>query len=215
MVTRRKLSDRQERILAFIKNFMSDHQFPPTIRDIQTGCEVSSTSVVDYNLQILQREGYLRRLPEVSRGIELLGMHSAARNNVARLPIYGSIAAGEPLHVPSAASRYSDDFESMDVPVALLNGKDDAYGLRVKGDSMIDAFIADGDLVIMQPTANPDVGDMVAAELDGRDEVTLKRFFIEGDTVRLQPENATMEPILVPADSVQVRGRVIGVIRSF
>ncbi len=215
MVTRRKLSDRQERILAFIKNFMSDHQFPPTIRDIQTGCEVSSTSVVDYNLQILQREGYLRRLPEVSRGIELLGMHSAARNNVARLPIYGSIAAGEPLHVPSAASRYSDDFESMDVPVALLNGKDDAYGLRVKGDSMIDAFIADGDLVIMQPTANPDVGDMVAAELDGRDEVTLKRFFIEGDTVRLQPENATMEPIRVPADSVQVRGRVIGVIRSF
>ena len=215
MTTTKKLSERQSRILEYIKQFMSEHQFPPTVRDIQAGCEISSTSVVDYNLHILQRHGYLRRLPEVSRGIELLGEHAAARSNVATIPIYGSIAAGEPLHIPSVASRHSDEFESYDVPLSMVSGKENAYGLRVKGDSMIDAFIADGDLVIMQPIDAPNTGDMVAAELRDGDEVTLKRFFLEGGTVRLQPENATMEPIRVPAENVKVRGRVIGVIRSF
>ena len=211
----RKLSDRQSRILEFIKEFMRNHQFPPTVRDIQAGCEISSTSVVDYNLHILQRHGYLRRLPEVSRGIELLGEHAAARTNVATIPIYGSIAAGEPLHIPSVASRHSDEFESIDVPSTMISGKENAYGLRVKGDSMIDAFIADGDLVIMQPLDIPNRGDMVAAEIKDREEVTLKRFFLEGDVVRLQPENPTMEPIRVAAENVLVRGRVVGVIRSF
>ena len=215
MTTTKKMSERQSKILEFIKLFMSEHQFPPTVRDIQKGCEISSTSVVDYNLHILQRQGHLRRLPDVSRGIELLGEHAAARSNMATIPIYGSIAAGEPLHIPSVASRHSDEFESYDVPLSMVSGRDNAYGLRVKGDSMIDAFIADGDLVIMQPIDTPNTGDMVAAELGDREEVTLKRFFLEGGTVRLQPENATMEPIMVPADSVTVRGRVIGVIRSF
>ena len=214
MTTTKKLSERQSKILEFIKQFMRDHQFPPTVRDIQAGCEISSTSVVDYNLHILQRHGYLRRLPEVSRGIELLGEHAAARSNTATIPIYGNIAAGEPLHTPSVASRYNDEFESFDVPLSMVSGKDNAYGLRVKGDSMIDAFIADGDLVIMQPIDTPNTGDMVAAELSDRDEVTLKRFFLEGSTVRLQPENATMDPIRIPAEQVKVRGRVIGVIRS-
>ena len=215
MTTTKRLSERQSKILEFIKKFMSEHQFPPTVRDIQAGCEISSTSVVDYNLHILQRHGYLRRLPEVSRGIELLGEHAAARLNVTTIPIYGNIAAGEPLHTPSVASRHSDEFESIDVPRSMVSGEDNAYGLRVKGDSMIDAFIADGDLVIMQPIDIPNTGDMVAAELRDRDEVTLKRFFLEGGTVRLQPENATMAPIRVPAENVKVRGRVIGVIRSF
>ena len=214
MRPKKKLSERQTRILEFIKKFMTEHQFPPTVRDIQGGCEISSTSVVDYNLHILQRHGYLKRLPEVSRGIELLGEHAISRSNVAAIPIYGSIAAGEPLHIPSVASRDSDEFESYDVPLSMVNGKENAYGLRVKGDSMIDAFIADGDLVIMQPVDIPNTGDMVAAELRDREEVTLKRFYLEGSTVRLQPENANMDPILVPAESVRVRGRVIGVIRS-
>ena len=214
MTTTKKLSERQSKILAFIKKFMSEHQFPPTVRDIQGGCEISSTSVVDYNLHILQRHGYLRRLPEVSRGIELLGEHAAARSNVVSIPVYGNIAAGEPLHIPSVTSRHSDEFESFDVPLSMVSGKENSFGLRVKGDSMIDAFIADGDLVIMQPIETPNTGDMVAAELSDGEEVTLKRFFLEGGTVRLQPENATMEPIRVPAENVRVRGRVIGVIRS-
>lgn len=209
-----KLSERQQRILDFIREFMGEHQFPPTVRDIQGGCEISSTSVVDYNLHILQREGYLRRLPEVSRGIELVGGFRNFSDNIVSIPIVGSIAAGLPLHIPAAGSREVDEFEHVELPAFLTKGKPDVYGLRVKGTSMIDAFIADGDLVLMEPITQPQTGDMVAAELIDRDEVTLKRFYLEGDTVRLQPENATMEAIRVPAENVAVRGRVVGVIRS-
>lgn len=208
-----KLSPRQDRILDYIREFMEDHQFPPTVRDIQGGCEISSTSVVDYNLHILQREGYLRRLPEVSRGIELVGMQRGPKMDIVSVPLVGNIAAGLPLHIPAAGDRQMDEFETMDLPSFLTGGKTDVYGLRVKGNSMIDAFIADGDLVLMEPVSKAETGDMVAAEID-MEEVTLKRFFLEGNTVRLQPENPTMEPIIVAADRVVIRGRVVGVIRS-
>jgi repressor LexA len=210
-----KLSERQQGILEFIRNFMDEHQFPPTVRDIQAGCDISSTSVVDYNLHILQREGYLRRLPEVSRGIELLDGSRGIRRDTVSVPIIGSIAAGEPLHIPAAGAREVDEYETIDLPPFLMRGKSEVYGLRVKGESMIDAFIADGDLVLMEPTTQARTGEMVAAVIADRDEVTLKRFFLEGDTVRLQPENPTMEPIIIPAAHVAVRGRVVGVIRSY
>ena len=212
---KRKLSPRQQRILDFIGDFMDEHQFPPTVRDIQAGCEISSTSVVDYNLHILQREGHLRRLPEVSRGIELLGA-SARRwsRDAVPVPVLGNIAAGEPLPIPSSESWASDEFENIDLPTSLTKGKDNVYALRVKGTSMIDAFVADGDLILLEPISQPENGDMVAAWLTDREEVTLKRFYLEGDKVRLQPENSTMDPITVPADKVAVRGRVVGVVRN-
>lgn len=213
MKVKGKLSPRQDRILEYIRGFMEDHQFPPTVRDIQGGCEISSTSVVDYNLHILQREGFLRRLPEVSRGIELVGVQRGSRMDVVSVPLVGNIAAGQPLHIPAAGDRQTDEFETMDLPSFLTGGKTNVYGLRVKGDSMIDAFIADGDLVLMEPTSQVESGDMVAAEID-KEEVTLKRFFLEGDTVRLQPENAALDPIILPANRVVIRGRVVGVIRS-
>ena len=212
---KRMLSPRQQRILDFIKVFMDERQFPPTVRDIQAGCEVSSTSVVDYNLQILNNEGYLRRLPEVSRGIELLdGSPRGTRRDLARVPILGTIAAGEPLHIPSSSSWHTEEHESLDLPFFLTNGKTDVYALRVKGLSMIDAFIDDGDLVLLEPILQPENGDMVAAWLTDQEEVTLKRFYMSGDTVRLQPANATMDPITLPADKVAVRGRVVGVVRT-
>lgn len=213
MKVKGKLSPRQDRILEYIRGFMEDHQFPPTVRDIQGGCEISSTSVVDYNLHILQREGFLRRLPEVSRGIELVGVQRGSRMDVVSVPLVGNIAAGQPLHIPAAGDRQTDEFETMDLPSFLTGGKTNVYGLRVKGDSMIDAFIADGDLVLMEPTSQVESGDMVAAEID-KEEVTLKRFFLEGDTVRLQPENTALDPIILPANRVVIRGRVVGVIRS-
>ena len=211
----RKLSPRQQGMLDFIADFMDDHQFPPTVRDIQAGCEISSTSVVDYNLQILQREGYLRRLPEVSRGIELLdGVSRGSRRDMVRVPVLGSIAAGEPLHIPSQDTWHDDDIEGVEVPSSLTKGRANVYGLRVKGNSMIDALVADGDLVLLEPVPQPETGDMVAAWLTDRDETTLKRFYIEGDQVRLQPANETMEPITVPAENVAVRGKVVGVFRQ-
>ena len=211
----RKLSPRQQGMLDFIADFMDEHHYPPTVRDIQDGCEISSTSVVDYNLRILQREKYLRRQPEVSRGIELLdGVSRGARRDVARVPVVGSIAAGEPLHVPAQDIAQDDEFESVDVPAFLTNGRQNVFGLRVKGSSMIDALVADGDLVLMEPTAHPETGDMVAAWLTDRDETTLKRFYLEGDQVRLEPANETMSPITVPAENIAVRGRVVGVFRQ-
>lgn len=212
---KRKLSPRQQMILDFIYKFMDEHQFPPTVRDIQAGCDISSTSVVDYNLHILQREGYLRRLPEVSRGIELLdGARKGARRDVVRVPILGNIAAGEPLPIPSEETWRDPELESVELPSFLTKGKIDIYALRVKGFSMIDALIADGDLVLLEPLAQPENGDMVAAWLTDKQEVTLKRFYLEGNKVRLQPENTTMEPIVIPANKVAVRGRVVGVVRA-
>ncbi len=194
---------------------MDEHQFPPTVRDIQGGCEVSSTSVVDYNLRILQRDGYLNRLPDVSRGIELLdgGPRRLAKDTV-RVPILANIAAGEPLHIPDGGSREADEFETLDLPAFLTKGRTDVFGVRVKGSSMIDACVLDGDLVLLEPIVQPNNGDMVAAWLTDREETTLKHFFLEGDTVRLQPANETMSPITVSAENVAVRGRVVGVVRT-
>lgn len=212
---KKKLSTKQEAIVEFIKGFLEDHHFPPTVRDIQAGCEISSTSVVDYNLRILQREGYIRRRSEVSRGIELLKDSSgreARPDNVVAVPVFGSIAAGEPLHIPGAATR-SDADEVVDLPSFLTRGNPEVFAVRVKGESMIDALVADGDLVVLEPAVDARNGEMVAAEING-DEVTLKHFFIQNGTVTLQPANAQIDPIVVPADKVQVRGKVVGVVRS-
>ena len=126
----------------------------------------------------------------------------------------GNIAAGEPLPIASSDSWQAEALENIDLPSSLTKGKSDVYALRVKGISMIDAFIADGDLVLLEPVVQPENGDMVAAWLTDQEEVTLKRFYMEGDTVRLQPANGTMAPITVPADKVAVRGRIVGVVRT-
>ena len=212
---KKPLSQRQQGILDFIYQFMDEHQFPPTVRDIQGGCDVSSTSVVDYNLRILQRDGYLNRLPDVSRGIELLdGGPRRPAKDIVRVPIVANIAAGEPLHVGDTTSRAADEFETLDLPAFLTKGRPDVFGVRVKGSSMIDACVIDGDLVLLEPVVQPNNGDMVAAWLIDREETTLKHFFLEGDTVRLQPANETMDPIMVPAANVAVHGRVVGVVRT-
>jgi repressor LexA len=212
---KKKLSDRQQRMLAFIRGFLDEHQYPPTVRDIQAGCEVSSTSVVDYNLRILQRDGYLRRDAEVSRGIELLGeVASAVRGDLMRVPVFGSIAAGEPMHVPPSDTWRTPEVESVEMPGFLTRDNPDVFAVRVKGESMIDALVADGDLVLMEPVSEPREGDMVAALLTDRDEFTLKHFHMENGVVTLHPANKAMEPIKVPAENVTVQGRVVGVVRT-
>lgn len=210
-----KISHRQQEILEFIQTFMDERQFPPTVRDIQAGCNISSTSVVDYNLHKLQQVGLLRRLPEVSRGIELIGEGlKGSRRDVVSIPVMGNIAAGEPLHVPDSPAVGEEGYDEIDLPASMVPGSRNVFALRVKGESMIDALVADGDLVLLEPTSQASNGDMVAAWLNDEGETTLKRFFIEGDTVRLQPENSTMEPIRVPASNVSVRGKVVGVFRT-
>ena len=218
----RTLSPRQKSILEFIKNFISQEHFPPTIRDIQSGCGVSSTSVVNYNLQILQREGYLNRLAGGARGIEVTDKAKLGDDNsqpvFPTIPILANIAAGDPISLPGTVhctiGAEDSPVETIEVPPSMTQGKSNVYGLRVKGTSMIDAFVADGDLVLLEPVTNPTNGDMVAALLTDDEEVTLKRFYLEGGTVRLQPENSEMEPISVAADRVAIQGRVVGVVRT-
>ena len=215
---KRPLSKRQQAILGYIQTFMSENSYPPTVRDIQMGCEISSTSVVDYNLQILQREGFLQRKREVSRGIELLGEAASVAadslRNLISVPVLGNIAAGEPLPVANTGPWNDADFDKVDLPPFLTKGRDNVFALRVKGESMIDALVGDGDLVLLEPITQPQNGDMVAAWLQDREEATLKHFYLEGDQVRLVPANSQMRPITVAATNVSVKGRVVGVVRT-
>ena len=211
----KKLSPKQQCILEFIEQFLDNHQYPPSVRDIQTGCDISSTSVVDYNLRILQREGYIRREAEVSRGIELLqGNIPNSSRNMVRIPVLGNIAAGEPLGIPPSDTWHTAGIENVELPSFLTQGKSEVFAVRVKGESMIDALVADGDLILMEPVTDPRNGDMVAAMFKDKEEITLKHFHMKGGTVTLQPANSTMDPIHVPAENISVQGRVIGVIRS-
>ncbi|MBI2909995.1 MAG: transcriptional repressor LexA [Chloroflexi bacterium] len=209
----RTLSERQQRILSFLNRFLEEKGYPPSIRDIGKACGVSSTSVVDYNLDILEREGYLRRDRDVSRGIELLGK-DRNRNRTVRVPVIGRIAAGEPIPVPSAdAWDTTASADTLEVTREVTGGREAVYALRVRGNSMIDALIGDGDIVLMQHTSAAENGEMVAVWLKAEKEATLKKLYREKDRVRLQPANAEMKPFYADPDNVEVQGRVIGVIR--
>ena len=209
------LNGRQQEIVGFVQEYHLDHSYMPSVREIQAACDISSTSVVDYNLRILEREGYVRRSPDISRGLELVGTgDKQAQIEVFQVPVLGSIAAGEPIPVPESEGLRSEGSETITLPSELATrNPEDLFALRVKGYSMIDALITDGDVVVLTPTSQARNGDMIAAWLPLEETATLKRFFLEGDQVRLQPENKQMDPIIVPASDVQVHGRVVGVIR--
>jgi repressor LexA len=209
----KKLSDKQKRIVAFIGRFFDERGYPPTIRDIQSGCKLSSTSVVDYNLNILEERGYLSRHADVSRGIRLLNRPAAA-DAVTAVPVIGMIAAGEPIPVPTPDTwDVAAVSETMDVPSGLTRGHGNIYALRVKGLSMVDALINDGDIVLMQPVNAVENGEMAAVWLKAEKEATLKKVYVEPDRVRLQPANAQMNPIYADPDNVEIQGKVVAVVR--
>jgi repressor LexA len=206
------LSGKQQSILRFLRDFIDEHDYPPSIRQIQDACEISSTSVVDYNLRALEKAGYIRRDREISRGIEVLGV--GRRLRMVPVPIIGTIAAGQPIPVPSNDTWTYDTSETIELPPDRVGNSDDVYALRVKGDSMIDALVNDGDIVIMRRADSAGDGDMVAAWLKDEQEATLKKFYREGDRVRLQPANRTMDPIYTDARNVEVQGKVIHISRD-
>lgn len=206
------LSPKQRQILDFIRRFIDRMNYPPSIRDIQVGCNISSTSVVDYNLKALERLGYIRRDREVSRAIELL-TGSGRRVRTVGVPVLGTIAAGQPIPVPSQDTWATVAEDTIEVTSDLTRGKENVFALRVKGTSMIDALINDGDTVLLEPASTADNGDMVAVWLKREGETTLKKFYHEGDRIRLQPANVTMEPIYTDPENVEIQGKVVGVIR--
>jgi repressor LexA len=213
------LSARQREILAYIEEFVRSNGYPPAIRQIQEKLDISSTSVVAYNLKALENKKLIKREGKVSRGISLPASVALAPAQVSRViagqvRVLGTITAGQPLPNPEDTS--TSDAEMVDVPneVASPEKLSDVYALRVRGNSMIDALIADGDIVLMRYQEHAENGQMVAVRIEDDNAVTLKRFYNEGSRVRLQPANVTMDPIFVEAANVRVEGRVIGVMRS-
>jgi repressor LexA len=208
------LSTRQQRILGFVRRFIADKAYPPTIRDIVGGCGISSTSVADYNLAILEREGYIRRHKEVSRGIEILD-GTSVRSTKVTVPVIGQIAAGEPIPVPAADSWSTvAAADTIEIPPGLLRDNEEVYALKVKGLSMIDALINDGDIVLMQHASTVENGEMAAVWLKNEKTATLKKVYVSPDRVRLQPANSQMKPIYTSPENVEIQGKVIGVIRQ-
>lgn len=226
MMARRKagLSERHKKILKFLEKFQDDNGFPPSIREIGENTNISSTSVVNYYLNQLEEMKYIERESNVSRGIRLIrtlegSLHKTAQaiSEMFTVPVVGRIVAGEPVPVPSSDFSYYDQETGIDIARSLLPPKEkteDLFALEVQGDSMIDAMVNDGDIVVMRPITTVENGEMVAVWLADRDETTLKYFFNENGKVRLQPANPLMKPIIIdnPAH-VQVQGKVVLVIR--
>lgn len=211
-----KLSSRQLEILKFIRSYHEEHQFMPAVREIQSACDLSSTSVVDYNLRILQREGAIRRSPDISRGLELTDqIGSSIASDHMNIPVVGPISAGLPLPVFNLESWNSEWAETISMPSSMLpRNSSELFALRVKGTSMVDALVDDGDIVVLRSTRDSLNGDMVAAWILSTEETTLKYLYREGDKVRLQPANHQMSPIFVSADDVEIHGKVVAVYRN-
>jgi repressor LexA len=205
------VTDRQRAILDYVRGFVDEHGYPPTVREIGESVGLRSPSTVHAHLAQLERAGHLRRDPTKPRAIELTDRRresESAPADVHRLPLVGEIAAGGPL----LAEQNVEDY--LAVPEPLSRGGEE-FLLRVKGDSMVNAGILDGDIVVVERRQDARNGEIVVAlagDDEGADEATVKRFFRDNGRVRLQPENDALEPIY--AEHVQILGKVIGVFRQ-
>ena len=211
------LGERHQRILEFIASYQREHKHPPSIREIGEHCAISSTSVVNYYLDQLEKSGHIERDRKISRGMRLTG--NTPLGDMLRVPVLGVIQAGEPIPVPSNADFGSFTPEdSVEVATSLMPAKEkgkELFALHVQGDSMIDAMINDGDIVILKPTQDARNGEMVAVWLSDRNETTLKYYYKEKDGYRLQPANPTMKPIMLKkTEALEIKGKVVMVIRK-
>jgi repressor LexA len=199
------LSEKQNNILNFIKKEILSKGYPPSVREICNAVGLKSTSTVHGHLERLEKKGIIRRDPTKPRAIEIIDESiSPIRREMVSVPIIGKVAAGEPLLAVENIEEY------FPIPTEYMPNKQ-TFMLNVKGNSMIDAGIYDGDLILVQQQNNADNQDIVVALVD--DSVTVKRFFREADHIRLQPENRFMEPIIL--DDVTILGKVIGLFRRF
>lgn len=234
------LSDRQQNILRFICSFFNKNNYPPTIREIGENVGISSTSVVNYNLAKLEDLKLLFRRKEVSRGLTLnweelrnselvtaLGLGDSVQapvstgreletsNGFLQVPVLGTIAAGEPIAVEPRDRANADEWVDVAYSTFNLTGNpDDYFALRVKGDSMVDASVLNGDVVILRHQQTANNGEMVAAWIEGDEETTLKFLYKEGANVRLEPANPNFDPIIRRAEQVLINGKVVSVMRS-
>jgi repressor LexA len=226
MAKRRKgLSERHKKILGVLQRYQDENGYPPSIREIGKQTGITSTSVVNYYLNQLEEEGYIERDRKISRGVRLvksLGEAAAAVRgaieDLIKVPVVGRIVAGAPMPVPGSDFSYYDQDSGVEIARSLLapgDKEEDLFALEVQGDSMVDAMVNDGDIVVMKKAQDARNGEMVAVWLTDRDETTLKYFYKENGGIRLQPANPTMQPIFVDNPrAVQVQGKVVMVIRQ-
>ena len=211
------LGERHQKILNFIQDYQRKYKHPPSIREIGESCGISSTSVVNYYLDQLEKTGHIERDRKISRGVRLTG--STPLGDLLRIPVLGRIQAGVPIPVPAASdfSPFTAE-DSVDIALSLMPAKEkgrELFALEVEGESMIDAMINDGDIVIMKQAQEAKNGEMVAVWLPDRNETTLKYFYKERDRYRLQPANPTMQPIYINrSDPLEIKGKVVMVIRK-
>ena len=199
------LTKRQREILDYLSEFIQQHGYAPSLEEVGRRFNLSSLATVHKHLTNLQEKGFIRRAWNRSRSVELLPSRAAGR--AVEVPVLGFVAAGMPIEaVPGN--------ETIAIPESLVSGKRDTYVLRVRGDSMIDEQIRDGDWVVVEDRKSADNGEMVIALVGGQD-ATLKKFYKENGRIRLQPANPTMEPMMFAPDQVQVQGVVVGVMRRY
>ena len=200
------LTIRQELIYDFICKYLDQHPYPPTVREIQNSLKIKSTSTVQYALNALEKHGYIIRTDGKMRSIEIpQTKNNSSVTNIMMTPIVGSVAAGEPIFADENITDYYP------LPSGTYTSSKKHFILEVRGNSMIDAGILDGDFVIVEQCNVADDGEIVAALID--DSATIKRFFKENDHIRLQPENKEMEPIIVKGELI-VLGKVVGLYRT-
>lgn len=217
-MAKRALTERQRRMLDFLQDFTVKNGYPPSIRQIGKAVGISSTSVVNYNLNRLVEEGYLDRDQKVSRGIRLtdkLMKATGTLGDIVRVPLVGRIFASEPVPMPGTDSPIYGADEAIEITRDLVPSGEDLFALEVKGDSMIDAMVSEGDIVVMKREPTWSNGDMVAVWLNDREETTLKYIYREGNHVRLQPANPNMEAIMIEnPEIIEVQGKVLLVLRQ-
>lgn len=236
----KNITENHIRILQVMEDFHEQYGYPPSIREIGDQAKISSTSVVNYYLDQMQAVGLIERDSKVSRGIrQLVSVREVMENPIAmaaaslqrkaqtvremvgdmlRVPIMGKIIAGSPMPVPQSDFDLYDAESAVEVAASMLPARerrDQLFALEVKGDSMIDAMVNEGDIVIMKRASSANNGEMVAVWLNEREETTLKYFYQEGKRIRLQPANPTMNPIFIdPPETVEIQGKVVMVIRQ-
>jgi repressor LexA len=198
----------RERILGYIRRFFDEKGYAPTVRDIMRGCNISSTSLVQYHLNVLEKEGQIHRDPEVFRSIQLM------EKDVIEVPLLGAIAAGKPIPVPGSDTWVNPPEEMLKLTANVVGNKSNIYALKVKGTSMLDALINDGDIVFMEVTQTVEDGEMAAVWLKSEQEVTLKKIYREPGRIRLQPANSEMKPIYTRPENIEIQGKVVAVLRK-
>jgi repressor LexA len=234
---REGLSERHRKIMEYLAVFIDDAGYSPSIREIGDAINVKSTSLVDYYLNQLEEKEYISREGRISRSIRILKpiessnkkiqekLKATARNvnaaidNLVTIPLSGRIVASAPIPVPSSDFGYFDPESGVEIARSLLPAREkinELFALEVQGDSMIDAMVNDGDIIIMRPAQQANNGEMVAVWLSDKDETTLKYFYKEKDRIRLQPANPMMSPIyLENSQELRIMGKVVMVIRQY